>query len=95
METCQNCHKKRANRPRFLCFTCYNSPGIRDKYLSTSKFANPKSRGLDPADRNGSSARPQEPTGHQPGTEGKVAEMERRARRWESLFDIRDAVIED
>ena len=36
---CRHCQKVRSNRPRGLCWSCYYTPGVRDLYPSTSKFA--------------------------------------------------------
>lgn len=42
---CRHCNTKFANRPRRLCWGCYNLPGVRDLYPSTSKFATGAARG--------------------------------------------------
>lgn len=39
MKLCRNCGKAKVSRPRGMCWHCYYIPGIRDKYFSTSKFA--------------------------------------------------------
>ena len=36
---CRHCSKSKVNRPRGLCWSCYYTPGVRDLYPSTSKFA--------------------------------------------------------
>ena len=43
---CRHCKKVKANRPRGLCWSCYYSPSVREKYPSTSKFGR---RGVDEA----------------------------------------------
>jgi len=35
---CRHCRKRRANKCRNLCWTCYYTPGVRDQYPITSKF---------------------------------------------------------
>ncbi len=36
---CRHCQRVRSNRPRGLCWSCYYTPGVREKYPSTSKYA--------------------------------------------------------
>ena len=36
---CKHCERWTANKPRGLCQSCYNTPGVREMYPSTSKFA--------------------------------------------------------
>lgn len=76
---CRHCGIKPVNRPRGTCWGCYYTPGIRDLYPSTSKFAR---RGV------GSkyTGEPDTPTVVEPGSENKIAEMERRAAEGKSLF---------
>lgn len=38
-QLCRHCQRKDACRPRGLCWTCYYTPGVRDRYLPTSKYA--------------------------------------------------------
>ena len=85
---CRNCGKVRSNRPRGLCWSCYYTPGMRDRYPSTSKFAR---RGV--MDFNGLARLP-EPTCALPGTPEKVAVLEERARRGLSLWHPLDADLE-
>ncbi len=40
MTLCRHCQAKRPNRPRGLCYCCYLDPGLRERYPSTSKYAN-------------------------------------------------------
>jgi hypothetical protein len=83
---CRHCRRKKVNRPRGLCWPCYYTPGVREKYPSTSKYAR---RGVcDFDDRPAVAARPTEAA---PGTPGKVAEMEDRARLGQSLWHPLDA----
>jgi hypothetical protein len=86
--TCRNCATSRANRPRGLCWSCYYAPGVREKYPSTSKFAQ---RGV--TDFNGRAPLPV-PTRALPGTPEKVAVLEERARLGQALWHPRDATLE-
>lgn len=43
--TCRHCQRKKPNRPRGLCYSCYYLPGVRDQYPSTSKFSPKRARG--------------------------------------------------
>ncbi len=36
---CRHCRKSSVSRPRGLCWGCYYTPGVRDLYPITSKFA--------------------------------------------------------
>ncbi|MBI1913401.1 MAG: hypothetical protein HYS12_01380 [Planctomycetes bacterium] len=82
---CRHCQKVKSNRPRGLCWSCYYTPGVRDLYPSTSKFAR---RGV--KDFNGRARMP-EPTSALPGTPEKVAILEQRARLGLSLWHPLDA----
>jgi hypothetical protein len=83
---CRHCHRVRPNRPRGLCWSCYYTPGLRDLYPSTSKFAR---RGVD--DFNGRVEPPTKPTRALPGTPEKVAVLEQRARNHQALWHPLDA----
>lgn len=39
---CRHCRRCAVNRPRGLCWTCYYTPGVKEQYPFTSRFA-PKS----------------------------------------------------
>jgi hypothetical protein len=86
---CRHCQKVKSNRPRGLCWSCYYTPGVRDLYPSTSKFAR---RGVQ--DFNGKTRLPAEPTNALPGTPEKVAVLEMRARLGVSLWHPLDARLE-
>ena len=62
MSLCRHCHRASVNRPRGLCWSCYYTPGVRERYPSTSKFAR---RGVGNFCGN---AQPCEPTAALPGT---------------------------
>ena len=86
---CRHCGRKESNRPRGLCWSCYYTPGVRDRYPSTSKFAR---RGID--DFNGPVVLPPEPTSAVPGSPEKVAVLEERARLGLALWHPDDAVMD-
>ena len=86
---CRHCQKTRSNRPRGLCWSCYYTPGVREKYPSTSKFAR---RGV--GNFCGRAAPPGEPTVALPGTEEKLAVLELRARLKQELWHPLDATPE-
>jgi hypothetical protein len=86
---CRHCGHARVNRPRGLCWSCYYKPGLRDLYPSTSKFAH---RGL--ADFNGKATMPPQPTRALPGSPEKVAVLEQRARKRQSLWHPLDASLD-
>jgi hypothetical protein len=89
MILCRHCHKSKPNRPRGLCWSCYYTPGVRDQYPSTSKFAR---RGV--GDYNGQSSLPPFPTGALPGSPEKVAILEQRAKMRLSLWHPADAPMD-
>ena len=75
------------NRPRGLCWGCYYTPGVKDLYPSTSKYAR---RGTGNGMRCDAPAC--EPTAVPPGP-GKVAILAERAARGECLFNDEDAIV--
>src|SRR6516164_2802827 len=85
---CRHCQKVKSNRPRGLCWSCYYTPGVRELFPSTSKFAR---RGV--VDFNGRARMP-EPTSALPGTPEKVAVLEQRARLGQQLWHPLDARLE-
>ena len=86
---CRHCNRVRSNRPRGLCWSCYYTPGVRERYPSTSKFAR---RGVQ--DRNGILELPPEPTAALPGSPEKVAILEKRARLHQALWHPSDAPMD-
>lgn len=86
---CRHCRRVRTNRPRGLCWVCYYTPGLREQYPSTSKFAR---RGI--GDFNGRVLRPRAPTHALPGTPEKVAILEERARQRQALWHPQDAPMD-
>lgn len=85
--TCRHCKTGTINRPRGLCWSCYYTPGVKDRYPSTSKYAR---RGVGNL---GGSKRPLPPlpTLEPPGTEGKLQVLEDRARDGFQLWHPFDA----
>jgi hypothetical protein len=86
---CRHCGRVPSIRPRGLCWSCYYSPGLRDQYPSTCKFAR---RGLD--DFNGRVPLPPEPTSAPPGSPEKVAILMERARKRQALWHPDDAPMD-
>lgn len=89
MTTCRRCSKPNVNRPRGLCWNCYYTPGVRDFYPSTSKFAR---RGVGNFNLNAPLA--PVPTTAPPGTPEKLAVLEHRARMKLAIFHPADARYE-
>lgn len=87
MSLCRHCHRSSVNRPRGLCWSCYYTPGVRELYPSTSKFAR---RGVGNFCGN---AQPCEPTHALPGSEEKVAVLEERARMRQQLWHPLDGTL--
>jgi hypothetical protein len=85
---CRNCQKSKANRPRGLCWTCYYTPGVREKFPSTSKFAR---RGI--GNFNGAAPLPDEPTAASPGSEAKIMILMERAAKRRALFHPLDSMF--
>jgi hypothetical protein len=81
---CRHCQKFPAHRPRGLCWSCYLTPGLRDLYRSTSKYAI-QGNGL-----LASTVLP-EPTGFLPGTPEKMGVMQERVAAGQLLFHPLDA----
>src|SRR2546423_7813948 len=78
---CRHCGRDRVNRPRGLCWTCYYTPGVRERYPSTSKFAR---RGV--GNFCGAAPLPEFATDAMPGSEEKILILMERAARREALF---------
>lgn len=88
MKLCRNCCRRQANRPRGLCWSCYYTPSVRDRYESTSKFGR---RGL----HNGHHNAPLPvPTTVPPGTPEKLEILAARARARQALWHPCDATFE-
>jgi len=85
---CQHCNELPVSRPRRLCWSCYYTPGVREKYPSTSKFGR---RGL--GNFNGTPRLPTFATSALPGTDAKLAVLEERARLGLNLWHPDDATF--
>ena len=68
---------------------CYYTPGMRDKYPSTSKFGR-----RSPADFNGRAQLPPEPTRAMPGSAEKLAVLQARAGMRQALWHPHDAPMD-
>lgn len=87
MNLCRHCQQKKANRPRGLCCRCYYTPGLKEHYPSTSRYARRHSA-LE--DFEGRAPLPRRSTDTTPGTEEKIRVLEERAAAGLSLFHPRD-----
>lgn len=83
---CQHCCRSNVARPRGLCWSCYYTPGVRELYPSTSKYAR---RGV--TNFSGAAPLPTVPTTAAPGTPEKIEVMEQRAKAGQELFHPLDA----
>lgn len=88
-EPCRHCRQSAINRPRQLCWSCYYTPGVKELYPSTSKYAR---RGV--GNFSGEAPMPDAPTTAAPGTPEKLAVLEQRAALKQSLFHSHDAGFE-
>lgn len=86
---CRHCGRAKVNRPRGLCWSCYYTEGVRERYPSTSKFAR---RG--PGNFNGTPLLPPVPTTAPPGTAEKLAVLEQRIRNRQALWHPLDAAYD-
>ena len=86
---CRHCGRFRVNRPRGLCWSCYYTPGLRDRYPSSSKFAR---RGV--GNSNERVLMPTWPTSATPGSPEKVAVLEQRAQMHQALWHPADAPMD-
>jgi len=83
---CRNCSKCKVNRPRGLCWSCYYTPGVKEMFPSTSKYAR---RGV--GNFSGNAPLPDSPTTAVPGTPEKLAILELRAKMKCAIFHPADA----
>lgn len=86
---CRHCGVEPNNRPRGLGWKCYYTPGVKEMYPSTSKFAR---RGV--GNGYGGHRLPQAPTTHPPGSPEKLAVLEERAKDGAALWHPFDARYE-
>ncbi len=86
---CKHCGRGKVNRPRGLCWSCYYTPGVKEMYPSTSKYAR---RGV--GNGHGGNDAPAVPTTAAPGTTEKLAVLEGRAKDGRRLWHPFDAQYE-
>lgn len=86
---CRHCTKSKVNRPRGLCWSCYYTPGVKELYPSTSKYAR---RGE--GNFTGNAPLPTAPTMAAPGSAEKAAVLAERARMKQALWHPLDARFE-
>lgn len=85
-DRCKHCKRRKCDRPRGLCSTCYFTPSIREQYKTKfNPTANPlTTKGIEPV-----------PTSYLPGTQGKVEALALRVKRGERLWHKDDAGMGD
>lgn len=80
-KTCRNCGHPNVNRPRGLCWKCWHNVLIREQYASKNATFNRVGGNV------GYTVAPAAfPTYSKPGSEGKIAVMEERARLGQCLW---------
>lgn len=80
---CRHCRQCRVSRPGGLCWTCYYTPGVRERYTYQSKFAKrPQSNSVKPAAF---------PTSALPGSAVKIWIMAHRLEMGQALHHPGDA----
>jgi hypothetical protein len=83
---CRHCDEMKVSRPRGLCWGCFYTPGVRDLYPPTSKYAR-RGEGF----VSGATKPPEVPTTAPPGSPEKIAILEERARLKQSLWHPDDS----
>lgn len=83
---CRHCSKAKVNRPRGLCWSCYYTPGVKDLFPSTSKYAR-RGEGNFLGDAPLASI----PTAAPPGSLEKLAVLAERVLHKKALFHPHDA----
>ena len=86
---CRNCKSGKVNRPRGLCWSCYYTPGVKEQFPSTSKYAR---RGV--GNFNGNAPLPAIPTTAAPGSPEKLEVLAMRAKLKQSIWHPLDAAYE-
>lgn len=81
---CRNCNECRVSRPRGLCWVCYYTPGVKDRFKPVSKYGK-RYKDEEPA-KPTDGRLPKPIPGLIPGSEAKIRVMAERAARRESLF---------
>lgn len=75
---CRHCRSRAASRPRGLCWGCYCTPGVRDRYPRVFGYYPPGKDDFTPAIP--------EPTAAPPGSAEKLATLIARAEARQELF---------
>jgi hypothetical protein len=78
---CRHCHAAAVSRPRGLCWRCFYTPGIKEKYPSTH-------RGIGLKQPTGPASFP---TNALPGSDAKIEIMKLRAGLRQELYHPQDA----
>ncbi len=89
MPSCRHCRHCRQSLKRQLCYTCYNTPSVRDQYPRWDKYR-PSGR----PDFYGQAQEPVEPCAAPPGSPAKIAVLTLRASQGETLWHPGDAGFE-
>ena len=80
---CRHCDRNRASRPRGLCWSCFYSPGVRERYPPCHRRGTGSSRKRLPC----------EPTDAIPGSPEKIRVLMDRVARGQELFHDDDAEL--
>lgn len=84
---CRHCRRRPVNRPRGLCWKCFYTPGLRDRYgWRDVGGSSARGRGLANADP----PPPPEPTPHLQGTEAKIRVLAERCAAGYGLWHSQD-----
>jgi hypothetical protein len=86
---CLHCQEAIVSRPRGLCWRCFYTPLVRERYPSTSKFGR---RGI--GNFNCRAPPLALPTQARPGTSDKVAVLAERASMGQDLWHPDDAPLQ-
>ena len=87
---CVHCGTRSQSRPRGLCWPCYYTPGVRERYPQSGKaYRSPVTSGY------GTYALAAEPTVYRPGTPEKMVVMSERAMAGCAIFHPLDIQQEE
>lgn len=88
---CLECRMEKWHQARGLCRTCYYTPSIKKRYAMLGRGAT----GLQPLrkENNKRPRLPKRPSLDRPGTESKLATMEKRFARGEAIFHPLDVTV--
>lgn len=97
LAACKHCGGGPVNRPRGLCWACYYTPGVKDRYpilYSLGPQGRPKGGYYGLGNGNFTGTLP-EPTEALPGTPEKIAVLEYRAANGQQLWHPQDAGLSE